>query len=75
MPNKTGMEILDRIRANAVDWSIENGLKAPVDAQNIIVTDFGFKVTTVERLGKRMATCTYLCDGTRSMYELDKKGA
>lgn len=73
--NKTGKEILDGIRQNAVDWSIENGLTKPVDATNIMVTDFGFKVTTAERNGGRMATCTYLCDGTRSMYELDKKGA
>jgi hypothetical protein len=75
MENRTGREILDGIARNAVEWSIENGLKTPVDAAGVIVTDFGFRVTTVERLGRRMATCTYLCDGTRSMYELDKKGA
>jgi hypothetical protein len=73
--DRTGKEILDGIKQDAVYWSIENGMKSPVDAQNIIVTGFGFKVTTVERNGKRMATCTYLCDGSRSMYELDKKGA
>lgn len=73
--NKTGKEILDGIKQNAVDWAIAEGLKRPVDAQNIMVTDFGFRVTVVERDGKKMATCTYLCDGTRSMYELDKKGA
>ena len=75
MPNKTGKEILDAITFNAIEWSVENGLKRPVDATNTIVTDFGFRVTTVERNGKRMATCTYLCDGSRSMYELDKNGA
>jgi len=74
MPNETAQQIMDGIAGDAIAYCIENGLKAPLYAAGLEVTDFGFRVTVVERLGSRMATCTYLSTGARSMYELDKKG-
>jgi len=74
--------IIEGLKLEALEWAAEEGLgmskkgrpKSRLQVSNVIVTDFGFKVTVVELAGDRMATCTYLSTGARSMYELDKKG-
>lgn len=74
MPNETAQEIMESIKLDALLYAHENGLRPPLNVTNAMVTDFGFKVTVVETKGSRMATCTFLSTGARSMYELDKKG-
>jgi len=74
--------IIEGIRRDAIDWAAKEGLgmarkgrpKSELQVMGVAVTDFGFKVTVVEKTGDRMATCTFLSTGARSMYELDKKG-
>lgn len=74
--------IIEGLRREAIDWAASEGLgmarksrpKSELAVTGIQVTDYGFKVTVVEKSGDRMATCTFLSTGARSMYELDKKG-
>lgn len=64
-------ELLKRVVEDAKAWSIEGGLEPPFNT-NVAVLDFGFKVHVDEAKGGGSATCTFLRDGARSMYERDK---
>lgn len=66
--------IMNYIKGDAIFWSAEEGLRLPLEVTNAQVTDFGFKLTVVEKNGGKMATCTFTSRGMRSMWELDKKG-
>lgn len=69
--------VADRIReaviGDARRWAEENGLRPPLSA-SLSIGESVFKVLVDEANGRRSATCTFQRDGSRSMYELTRKG-
>jgi len=66
--------IVARIVDDAEAWTRECGLAGRLSLA-LTVTACGFKVHVDEAGGLKFGTCTYQRDGSRSMWELDKKGA
>jgi hypothetical protein len=71
---------LTAIRASALDWSEECGLKGDIDAEGPEKENYprgghGWVVTLRERSGeRRLATARFTSDGSRSMWTVDAKG-
>lgn len=64
-------EDLEKVRQDAVQWGIENGLVPPINVTVNVASFGGFSVQFAELGGrKRSAHGTYQRDGSRSLYEL-----
>jgi hypothetical protein len=70
---------LTAVRASALDWSEECGLKGDIDAEGPEREDYprqghGWVVTLCERTGqRRLATARFTSDGSRAMWTVDAK--
>jgi len=71
---------LTAMRASALDWALECGLKGDIDAEGPERQDYpreghGWVVILRERAGaRRMATARFTSAGRRSMWTIDSKG-
>jgi hypothetical protein len=65
-------QLVEMVKADAIEWSAENGLKGTLRTQ-LAVTEFGFRVEVDSDTGKS-SVCIYQRDGSRSMYEVTKGG-